>query len=86
MYMKRETRIAVIGGGLEGATAAVLLQREGFQVRLFEQARVLVKFGKKLKLTKHQREEALARREAGELLVEIGRSFNVSHSTISRQA
>ena len=40
MYMKRETRIAVIGAGLGGATAAVLLQREGFQVRLFEPERI----------------------------------------------
>ena len=32
----------------------------------------------------HQRSEALARREAGETLAEIGRSYNVSHSTISR--
>ena len=45
-----------------------------------------VRFGRKLKLTKHQREEALARREAGEALAEIGRSYNVSHSTISRLA
>ena len=43
-----------------------------------------MKFGRKLKLTKHQREEAIARREAGEALTEIGRSYNVSHSTISR--
>jgi DNA invertase Pin-like site-specific DNA recombinase len=43
-----------------------------------------VRFGRKLKLTKHQQQEALARREAGEALVEIGRSYNVSHSTISR--
>jgi DNA invertase Pin-like site-specific DNA recombinase len=43
-----------------------------------------VRFGRKLKLTSHQRSEALARREAGEALVEIGRSYNVSHSTISR--
>ena len=43
-----------------------------------------VRFGRKLKLTKHQREEALARREAGEALVEIARSYNVSRSTISR--
>jgi len=43
-----------------------------------------VKFGRKLKLTPHQRAEALARKEAGESLVEIGRSYNVSHSTISR--
>lgn len=43
-----------------------------------------IKFGRKAKLTKHQRQEALARRAAGEALVEIGRSYNVSHSTISR--
>jgi DNA invertase Pin-like site-specific DNA recombinase len=35
-------------------------------------------------LTQHQRAEALARRAAGESLAEIGRSYNVSHSTISR--
>jgi DNA invertase Pin-like site-specific DNA recombinase len=43
-----------------------------------------VKFGRKRALTPHQQAEALARREAGEALVEIGRSYNVSHSTISR--
>jgi DNA invertase Pin-like site-specific DNA recombinase len=43
-----------------------------------------VRFGRKLKLTPHQRREALARREAGEPLVEIPRTFGVSHSTISR--
>src|SRR5215475_8176138 len=32
----------------------------------------------------HQIAEALQRREAGAALVEIGRSYNVSHSTISR--
>jgi len=42
------------------------------------------RFGRKLKLSAHQRKEALARREAGEALAEIGRSYNVSHSTISR--
>jgi DNA invertase Pin-like site-specific DNA recombinase len=41
--------------------------------------------GRPLKLTEHQRKEALARREAGELLTDIARSYNVSHSTISRQ-
>jgi len=45
-----------------------------------------VRFGRKLKLSGHQRAEALARREAGEALAEIGRSYNVSHSTISRLA
>jgi DNA invertase Pin-like site-specific DNA recombinase len=43
-----------------------------------------VRFGRKLKLTQHQIAEALKRREAGEALVEIGRSYKVSHSTISR--
>jgi DNA invertase Pin-like site-specific DNA recombinase len=43
-----------------------------------------VRFGRKLKLTPHQIAEALQRREAGEALVEIGRTYNVSHSTISR--
>jgi DNA invertase Pin-like site-specific DNA recombinase len=43
-----------------------------------------VKFGRKPALTTHQRQEALARRAAGEALVDIGRSYNVSHSTISR--
>jgi DNA invertase Pin-like site-specific DNA recombinase len=43
-----------------------------------------VRFGRKLKLTPHQIAEATARRESGEALVEIGRSYNVSHSTISR--
>ena len=42
-----------------------------------------VKLGRRPKLTAHQRQEALARREAGEALADIGRSFNVSHSTIS---
>ena len=45
-----------------------------------------VRFGRKLKLSRHQVLEALARREAGEALAEIGRSYNVSHSTISRLA
>jgi DNA invertase Pin-like site-specific DNA recombinase len=40
--------------------------------------------GRKPKLTDHQRREAIARREAGEVLTDIARSYNVSHSTISR--
>lgn len=43
-----------------------------------------VKLGRKPKLTTFQRREALVRRENGELLAEIARSYNVSHSTISR--
>ena len=40
--------------------------------------------GRPFKLTAHQRQEALARREGGELLSEIARPYNVSSSTISR--
>ena len=43
-----------------------------------------VRLGRKPKLTAHQIREALARREAGEPLTEIARSYAVSHSTISR--
>jgi DNA invertase Pin-like site-specific DNA recombinase len=43
-----------------------------------------VRFGRKPKLSAFQISEALARREAGEPLVEIGRTYGVSHSTISR--
>jgi DNA invertase Pin-like site-specific DNA recombinase len=40
--------------------------------------------GRRPKLTVHQRREAIARRDAGEVLTDIARSYNVSHSTISR--
>jgi DNA invertase Pin-like site-specific DNA recombinase len=44
-----------------------------------------VLFGRPRKLTAHQHREALARREKGdETLMEIVRSYAVSHSTISR--
>jgi DNA invertase Pin-like site-specific DNA recombinase len=43
-----------------------------------------VRFGRKQKLTRHQILEALAQRAQGEALTEIGRTFGVSHSTISR--
>jgi hypothetical protein len=43
-----------------------------------------VKLGRTPKLTVHQKREALARRESGEPVREIARSYDVSHSTISR--
>ena len=45
-----------------------------------------VKMGRKPKLTPHQRQEAIKRRDRGEPLREIARSYNVSHPTISRLA
>jgi len=45
-----------------------------------------VRFGRKPKLTAHQIVAALVRKAAGKALTEIGKSYNVSHSTISRLA
>src|SRR5258707_15406863 len=42
------------------------------------------RFGRKPKLSAFQIEEALRRRDAGEALTEIAKSYGVSHSTISR--
>ena len=43
-----------------------------------------LKMGSKPEMTQHQVKEALRRVDAGERLREIARSYNVSHSTISR--
>ena len=43
-----------------------------------------VKMGRKPKLTTHQQREAIKRRDQGEPMREIARSYAVSHSTISR--
>ena len=42
------------------------------------------KMGRPYKLTPHQQREARARRDAGESLSSIARSFNVHHATIGR--
>jgi DNA invertase Pin-like site-specific DNA recombinase len=69
-------------GGLAGFERSLILTRTG-EGRARAMARG-VRFGRKPKLTAHQIAEARARREAGEARSDIGRSFNVSHSTISR--
>jgi DNA-binding XRE family transcriptional regulator len=40
--------------------------------------------GRPFKLTPHQRREAIVRRECGETLSTIARTFGVSHTTIGR--
>jgi DNA invertase Pin-like site-specific DNA recombinase len=69
-------------GGLAEFERSLILARTG-DGRQRAQARG-VKFGRKPKLTQHQIAEAMARRQAGEALTDIARSFAVSHSTISR--
>jgi DNA invertase Pin-like site-specific DNA recombinase len=43
-----------------------------------------VKMGRRPKLTAHQRAEAIRRRDDGEAVREIAKTFDVHHSTISR--
>ena len=75
--------LTVLGGLAEFERHLILARTD--EGRRRAQARG-VRFGRKLKLTAHQRQEALARRVAGEALVDIARSYAVSHSTISRLA
>jgi DNA invertase Pin-like site-specific DNA recombinase len=69
-------------GGLAEFERELIRTRTG-EGRQRAMARGVV-MGRRPKLTVHQRREAIARRDAGEVLTDIGRSFNVSHSTISR--
>jgi DNA invertase Pin-like site-specific DNA recombinase len=75
--------LTVLGGLAEFERHLILARTSEGRARA--QARG-VRFGRKLKLTLHQQQEALARRAAGEALVDIARSYAVSHSTISRLA
>jgi DNA invertase Pin-like site-specific DNA recombinase len=73
--------LTVLGGLAE-------FERELIRVRTGEgRARAKargVKLGRTPKLTPHQKREAIRRRDAGEATRDIARTFNVSHSTISR--
>ncbi len=73
--------ITVLGGLAEFERHLILARTDEGRKRAQAKG---VKFGRKPKLTKHQRDEALARKQAGETLVDIARSYNVSHMTISR--
>jgi len=68
-------------GGLAEFERELIRTRTG-EGRQRARARGVV-MGRKPKLTGHQRREAIARREAGEVLTDIARSYAVSHSTSS---
>ena len=69
-------------GGLAGFERELIRTRIGEgRTRAIERG---VRMGRKPKLTPHQRQEAIRRRDQGEAMREIARSYNVSHSTISR--
>jgi DNA invertase Pin-like site-specific DNA recombinase len=73
--------LTVLGGLAE-------FERELIRARTSEgRARAVangVKLGRNPKLTAHQKREAIKRRDAGDATRDIARSYNVSHSTISR--
>jgi DNA invertase Pin-like site-specific DNA recombinase len=69
-------------GGLAEFERELIRTRTG-EGRQRAKARGVI-MGRPPTLTPHQRREAIGRREAGETLSDIGRSYNVSHSTISR--
>ena len=73
--------VTVVGGLAEFERELIRGRRGEGRARAKERGKSL---GRPFKLTAHQRQEALARREGGELLSEIARSYNVSSSTISR--
>jgi DNA invertase Pin-like site-specific DNA recombinase len=73
--------IAVLGALAEFERSMILARTADGRRRA--QARG-VQFGRKPKLSAFQVSEALARRANGEALADIGRSYGVSHSTISR--
>jgi DNA invertase Pin-like site-specific DNA recombinase len=75
--------LTVLGGLAEYERHLILARTSGGRQRAQQRG---VRFGRKPKLTLHQQQEALARRAAGEALVDIARSYAVSHSTISRLA
>ena len=73
--------LTVLGGLAEFGRALIRARMGEGRARAKARGKSL---GRPFKLTAHQSQEALARREGGELLSEIARSYNVSSSTISR--
>jgi DNA invertase Pin-like site-specific DNA recombinase len=73
--------VTILGGLAEFERELIKARTDDGRKRAMAQGK---RFGRKPKLTSHQIAEALRRRDAGEALTEIARTFNVSHSTISR--
>ena len=73
--------LAVLGGLAEFERDLIRARTGEGRKRAIAQG---VKMGRPPKMTLHQIKEALRRRDAGEPMREIARSYDVSHSTISR--
>jgi DNA invertase Pin-like site-specific DNA recombinase len=74
--------ILTVLGGLAEFERELIRARTG-EGRTRAQARG-VRFGRPPKLTPHQRQEALARLDAGETQADVARSYNVNATTIGR--
>jgi DNA invertase Pin-like site-specific DNA recombinase len=75
--------MVTIIGGIAEFERELIRARTGDGIRRSKAAGVHM--GRPSKLTKHQQREVLARlARGGETLVEIARTYNVSHMTISR--
>lgn len=75
--------LTVLGGLAEFERDLILARTREGRAQARERG---VRMGRKPSLTAFQRQEALARLEAGETTRAVARSYNVSHSTISRLA
>jgi DNA invertase Pin-like site-specific DNA recombinase len=73
--------VTILGGLAEFERHLILTRTNEGRQRAMAKG---IRFGRKPKLTRHQRDEALARKRNGETLVDIAKSYNVSHMTISR--
>ena len=73
--------LTVLGGLAEFERHLILARTNEGRMRAKARG---VRFGRKLKLTKHQQQEALARREAGEPLTEIARTFVTQLSRLQK--
>jgi DNA invertase Pin-like site-specific DNA recombinase len=73
--------LAVLGALAEFERSMILARTADGRKRAMDRG---VQFGRKPKLSAFQMQEAMTRRANGESLADIGRSYGVSHSTISR--
>jgi DNA invertase Pin-like site-specific DNA recombinase len=73
--------LTVLGGLAEFERSLIIARTSEGRARAMQAG---VRFGRRPKLTDHQRREALQRRGAGETLAAIARSYAVSVSMISR--
>jgi DNA invertase Pin-like site-specific DNA recombinase len=75
--------LTVLGGLAEFERSLILARTSEGRSRAKARG---VHMGRPSALNRDQQREALARREAGEALTDIARTFEVSHTTISRLA